>query len=629
MDPRIRWADILMRVEVPNRTEDSDKKLQNSTNNLINRQEHGRYHMLSWHSTGANGMRNNRVRNDVLRMVATAQPPIPPNSTRGITPGLINPLLGNVPGNVVAQPPMRHGPARLRVPVLPQITQAAANPLQQNQTQGTQVQNNHRRDNHGPGDETRPKRNRTSPGPQGRPSKRQAQDPTDNAMNENMDVRSDGTKSSEVNRRFKVSLDLTDMTKDLPLSVVKARAEVTQTQKSKKAKQPTTAVKEENHGVFKKKPKARVAAIAKETRNLTGRRQQHSNLEFEGEHDEDGNEEGDSSAGEVYLEGDPGFEAAYQASRRRRPGRQAQDTAQGSRYPTGPPRQAFSGTPPAGRNRRHHNLDAETIPPTQRIPRGDVSDSELLGDVEGRTLVGPAQLSDTATAPTQSGHPANTSAPARRQNISAITGLPFAGSNRRRGAFSGYGDEDNHRRARISSAASARLPVAAENRHPQSRYTTSLDGSHVTHPEPSSNSRAGFDPNQRVYGRVQTNAPAPNSGANTQMVSPSSSTGRADYVTDTDTTRQTTQTRANVPSGQSDLVPRVPPPQLRRELARHDQAVTEEIRRRESWDSEEISRHTRAILDMMSGDGPDYATGFLEREMERERRRRQPSSDDD
>lgn len=206
MDPRIRWADILMRIEVPNRTEDSDKKLQNSTNNLINRQEHRRYHMLSWHSTGANGMRNNRVRTDVLHMVATAQPPLPPNSTRGITPGLINPLLGNVFGNVVAQPLMRNGPARLRVPVLPQTTQAAANqamtnaaqanPLQQIQTQRTQVQNNHRRDNHG--NETRPKRNRTSPGPQGRPSKRQAQDPIDNAMDEDMDVSSDGTKSSEV-----------------------------------------------------------------------------------------------------------------------------------------------------------------------------------------------------------------------------------------------------------------------------------------------------------------------------------------------------------------------------------------------------------------------------------------------
>ncbi len=202
-----------MRVEVPNRTEDSDKKLQNSTNNLINRQEHRRFHMLSWHSTGANGMRNNRLRTDVLHMVATAQPPLPPNSTRGITPGLTNPLLGNVPGNVIAQPLMRNGPARLRVPVLPQITQAAANqamtnaaqanptqanPQQQNQTQGTQVQNNHGRDNHGRGNETRPKRNRTSPSPQGRPSRRQAQDPVDNVMDEDMDGSSDGTESSEV-----------------------------------------------------------------------------------------------------------------------------------------------------------------------------------------------------------------------------------------------------------------------------------------------------------------------------------------------------------------------------------------------------------------------------------------------
>ncbi len=318
------------------------------------------------------------------------------------------------------------------------------------------------------------------------------------------------------------------MTKDLPLSVIKAHAQVAQTQKAQKAKQPKTAVKKGNHGIVKNKPKAEVAATAKKTRNPTRRRQQHSNLESEGEHDEDDNEEGDSSAGEVYLEGDPGFEAAYQASRRRRPGRQAQDPAQGSRYPTGPPRRDLSGTPPVRRNRRHTNLDAETTPSTQRIPRGDVSDSELLGDVEGRTLVGSAQPSDTATAPTQSGHPASTPAPARRRNISAITGLPFAGSNRRRGAFSGYGDEDNQGRARVSNAASARLPVAPENRPPQSRYTNPPNGSHVTNPEPLSNSRSGFDPNQRVYGQAQTNAPPPNSGANTQLVSHSAPIGRAD-----------------------------------------------------------------------------------------------------
>lgn len=285
-------------------------------------------------------------------------------------------------------------------------------------------------------------------------------------------------------------------------------------------------MKKGNHGIVKKTPKAEVAATAKNTRKSTRRRQQHSNLESEGEHDEDDSEEGDSSAGEVYLEGDPGFEAAYQASRRRRPGRQAQDTAHGSRYPTGP-RRGFSGTPPHV-NRRHPNLDAETTPPIQRTPRGDVLDSELLGDVEGRTLVGPAQPSDTATAPTQSGHPANTPAPARRRNISAITGLPFAGSNRRRGAFSGYGDEGNHGRARVSNAASARPPVAPEDRPPQIRYTTPPIGSHVTRPEPSSNSRAGFDPNQRVYRQAQTNAPPPNSGAHTQLVSPSAPTGRAD-----------------------------------------------------------------------------------------------------
>ena len=109
MDPRIHWEDILMRIEVPKRTVTSDQNLQNSTNNLINRQEHRYNFLLAWHTTGARGQRANTVRSMVLQRVATAQPPLPPNSTRGLTPGLINPALGNVPGNSVAQPVLGAG----------------------------------------------------------------------------------------------------------------------------------------------------------------------------------------------------------------------------------------------------------------------------------------------------------------------------------------------------------------------------------------------------------------------------------------------------------------------------------------------------------------------------------------
>ena len=115
MDPRIHWDDILMRIEIPNRTVRSDGRLQNSTNNLINRQEHRSYLMLSWLSTGALGQRRNIVRTMVLQRVAAANPPLPPNSTRGLTPGLVNPLLGRVPGNIIPWPMLGPNQGRLRV----------------------------------------------------------------------------------------------------------------------------------------------------------------------------------------------------------------------------------------------------------------------------------------------------------------------------------------------------------------------------------------------------------------------------------------------------------------------------------------------------------------------------------
>ena len=115
MDPRIHWEDILMRIEIPNRTVRSDSHLQNSTNNLINRHEHRIYRMLSWLSTGALGRRRNTVRTMVLQSVAAAIPPLPPNSTRGLTPGLVNPLLGRVPGNIIPWPVLGRNEGRLRV----------------------------------------------------------------------------------------------------------------------------------------------------------------------------------------------------------------------------------------------------------------------------------------------------------------------------------------------------------------------------------------------------------------------------------------------------------------------------------------------------------------------------------
>ena len=431
------------------------------------------------------------------------------------------------------------------------------------------------------------------------------------------------------------------MTKDLPISVAKVRARVARTQKSKN---PTTSVKAVKHGIVKRKPKLKVAARAKRTRR---RRQQDSTTESGPEDDEDGSERGDSSAGAFYFEGDPGFEAAFQASRRGRPRRQAQDNENNSR----PPRRTSS-----------------TTPLTRHTTRDNVSNSRLLGNsedsIEGESdaLVRPAQRSGTTIAPlipVPSARPVNTLTRVRRPNISAITGLPFAGPNRRPQAMSPYGDysirrrsshvsssratpstgvhsiEENHGRARNFDTTSAGLPVAPENRPSQNDYLRPPGGLHshytayMAHPGSSSDSRTGFFPNQRARGQAQTNARSPDSDTNAQPVSPFSPFGNTNHATDTDTIRQNTRNPSIAPHGQSDPTSTNPPTRLIGEITRHDSAVIEEFRRRQNWTMEEYGRHTGVIYEMMKGDEEAFATGFLEREMERERRERQPSTDDE
>ena len=148
-----------MRIELPNRTVAIERHLQNSTNNLINRHEHRVYFMLAWHSTNANGgVRPNEVRSYVLRRVAAAQTPLPPNSTRGITPGMINPALGNVAGNVIPQPVRRINQGRFRVAGRAAPAQAGAPapanaaqvyPLPTTTSRSSHVQASHPRDNQG------------------------------------------------------------------------------------------------------------------------------------------------------------------------------------------------------------------------------------------------------------------------------------------------------------------------------------------------------------------------------------------------------------------------------------------------------------------------------------------------
>lgn len=187
MDPRIQWVDILMRLEIPNRTEDSERKLMNSTNNLINRKDHPQFRMLSWHSTGINGMNGNEGRTLVLDMVAASDPPLPfRNSTRGLTPGLIDPLGGNVPGNIVPLPVLRNGMGRLRVVHQQSATAAAVAQAQSNEGPRTRGQSNRLPEK---------RRHSSQEEDEGRPPKHKTQNPNGN---DDIDTRSDGSLSSGV-----------------------------------------------------------------------------------------------------------------------------------------------------------------------------------------------------------------------------------------------------------------------------------------------------------------------------------------------------------------------------------------------------------------------------------------------
>lgn len=370
--------------------------------------------------------------------------------------------------------------------------------------------------------------------------------------------------------------------------------------------------------------------------------QQDSTTEHDVRDDPEDSDERDRSAGLILFEGDPGFEAAFMASRRRR--RQAQDVGPAP-HPGRPPRPAFPNTPP-----------------TRQYA---VSDSEVSGDTEESTLVESSDVVTAPQVPATPAHPANTPTPARRRAINAITRLPFEGARRRPEALSGYGHSPVRRRGsrdrssraappslgiaeddrghavvtRESNAARLGLPVAPLNRRPaQSTYRRSPSGSHhytddsgaptyVIHPRPSTTDRIDFTPNQRRHTHAQTNAQPPHPGENAQLVGPSSPLCRLIYATDTDTTRQTTQNPANAPNGQGNLMANNRMSRLTDEIVRHNNAGVQEMLRRDQWEETEMERHGRAFTEIMRGMNTEWARGFLEREHERERREIQGSSD--
>lgn len=118
MDPRISQRDIIMREEI------SEERLRiNNDQPYINihlntpgyRTYRPAWKMIAWHPKGASAKENFR-RQFVLNSLTDAQKNA--NTTRGSTPGLINPALGDGPGNRIALPVLiikKRGPQRKKV----------------------------------------------------------------------------------------------------------------------------------------------------------------------------------------------------------------------------------------------------------------------------------------------------------------------------------------------------------------------------------------------------------------------------------------------------------------------------------------------------------------------------------
>ena len=115
MDPRIRQRDIIMREEF------SAERMRMNDSRYINlhlstpgyRQYRPAWKMIAWHVTAGDDKQQNQRKQSVLDSLTDAQKQA--NTTRGSTPGLIDPTLGDVPDNRVPIPDLRlrkHGAKR-------------------------------------------------------------------------------------------------------------------------------------------------------------------------------------------------------------------------------------------------------------------------------------------------------------------------------------------------------------------------------------------------------------------------------------------------------------------------------------------------------------------------------------
>ena len=463
----------------------------------------------------------------------------------------------------------------------------------------------------------------------------------------------------------KTPINLANINKDTPPRLVKARAQSAPAQKAPARKG------KDNAG--KRKVKSKSFGKTKKVKRSVIHQRRNSTSEAERENDADASDMADSSIPRIYQEGDPGFEEAFQASRRRR---QAQQSGRSPR-------------------RRHRSSSSRRTSPNSSLPRRGplgpmVSDSELLGEMEDDTQ-------NTVTNPQVSAlrsNPTNLPAPLSRQNRrrSAITGQPFTGRhhNRRGSNPNPYRNIQPRRRASTnrdspvaqpthlrvteditgraivaesSSAALLELPVERPDRPAQSVYALAPDGAHhhytdetgtasfTTYPEPSSNSRMGFTPGQRAFRQPHTNprrtnpnpasnarphtppSPIPDPASDAQRVGLPSPIREIHHTTDTNKSRQADRTSGHAHALPTHRArPRTsyrPPNRLASEIRRHNNALDEEQRRREQWSADEMGRHANAVRRILGGGDDGWTRGFLEREHERERREVEGSSDEE
>lgn len=275
--------------------------------------------------------------------------------------------------------------------------------------------------------------------------------------------------------------------------------------------------------------------------------------------------------GQFFQEGDPGFEAAYQASRLRRQqaaqraAQQAPQIPEVRHAPRRPPRRAPTGPTPesASREPRSHTESQarqriKEAMQADRLRRRQARQAQVASEVRPaprrppRAAPAPESVPQayTSDSGSQSLESPALLAPSRPRPINPITGLPFLAPRRRPEALSGYGDRQTRRRSpavgsstRAAPSTSARdnsmRPVASRsgfpvpptmNFHP-SFYAPGPDGMHYHFTDNSgipafaryfepTNSHVGFTPYQRRARAHQIPVPPPQPSVNPYSVPP-------------------------------------------------------------------------------------------------------------